>query len=82
LNIDIIEHRSFFKLGIWNASTKLRIELIDPKNNMVGNWTAAGNSRRGNLLRYQTAKEASQEAYNIAVEEMMSILSSVSLTKD
>ena len=31
LQVDIIEHRSFFTLGNGNASTKLRIKLIDPK---------------------------------------------------
>ena len=40
LRVDIIEHRSFFTLGNWNASTKLRIKLIDPQNNIIGNWNA------------------------------------------
>lgn len=80
LNIDIIEHRSFFTLGNWNASTKLRIKLIDPNNNMVGNWNSEGNAHRSNMLGYATAKAVSQDAYNIAVADMMSTLSAVSLT--
>ena len=79
LNIDIIEHRSFFTLGNWNASTKLRIKLIDPKNNMVGNWNAEGSSHRSNMWGYETAKAVSQDAYNNAVADMMSTLSAVSL---
>jgi hypothetical protein len=79
LNIDIIEHRSFFTLGNWNASTKLRIKLIDPKNNIVGNWSAEGNAHRSNMWGYATAKAVSQDAYNIAVADMMSTLSAVSL---
>lgn len=81
LNIDIIEHRSYFTLGNWNASTKLRIKLIDPKNNMVGNWNAEGSAHRSNMWGYATAKAVSQDAYNIAVADMMSTLSSVSLVK-
>ena len=81
LNIDIIEHRSYFTFGNWNASTKLRIKLIDPKNNMVGNWNAEGSAHRSNMWGYATAKAVSQDAYNIAVADMMSTLSSVSLVK-
>jgi len=79
LNIDIIEHRSFFTSGNWNASTKLRIKLIDPKNNMIGNWNAEGNAQRSNMWGYATAKAVSQDAYNIAIADMMSNLSSISL---
>lgn len=79
LKIDIIEHRSFFTLGNWNASTKLRIKLIDPQNNIVGNWNAEGNAHRSNMWGYATAKAVSQDAYSIAVADMMSNLSAVSL---
>jgi hypothetical protein len=79
LKIDIIEHRSFFTLGNWNASTKLRIKLIDPQNNIIGNWNAEGNAHRSNMWGYTTAKAVSQDAYNIAVADMMSNLSAVSL---
>jgi len=81
LQVDIIEHRSFFTLGNWNASTKLRIKLIDPKSNIIGNWRAEGNAHRSNMLGYATAKAVSQDAYNIAVADMMSTLSVVSIIK-
>ena len=81
LHIDIIEHRSFFTLGNWNASTKLRIKLIDPNSNIVGNWNAEGNAHRSNMRGYTTAKAVSQDAYNIAIADMMSTLSTVSLEK-
>ncbi len=80
LQVDIIEHRSFFTLGNWNASTKLRIKLIDPKGNIIGNWNAEGNAHRSNMWGYATAKAVSQDAYNIAIADMMSTLSAVSLT--
>jgi hypothetical protein len=67
LNIDIIEHRSFFTLRNWNATTKLRIKLTGPKNNMVGNWIGEINAQRSNMLGYATANAVSQDAYNIAV---------------
>lgn len=82
LQVDIIEHRSFFTLGNWNASTKLRIKLIDPQNNIIGNWSAEGNAHRSNMWGYATAKAVSQDAYNIAVADMMSTLSAVSLVKE
>lgn len=81
LQIDIIEHRSFFTLGNWNASTKLRIKLIDPKNNIIGNWNAEGNAHRSNMWGYATAKAVSQDAYNIAIADMMSTLSAVTLKR-
>ncbi|MFZ3116027.1 MAG: hypothetical protein WA121_10550 [Syntrophales bacterium] len=81
LHIDIIEHRSFFTLGNWNASTKFRIKLIDPKSNLIGNWNAEGNAHRSNMWGYATAKAVSQDAYNIAIADMMSTLSAVSLWK-
>ena len=80
LQVDIIEHRSFFTLGNWNASTKLRIKLMDPKGNIIGNWNADGNAHRSNMWGYATAKAVSQDAYNIAIADMMSTLSAVSLT--
>lgn len=79
LNIDIIEHRSFFTLGNWNASTKFRIKLIDPNKNILGNWNAEGNAHRSNMWGYATAKAVSQDSYNIAIADMMSTLSSVFL---
>ena len=81
LQVDIIEHRSFFTLGNWNASTKLRIKLIDPQSNIIGNWRVEGNAHRSNMWGYATAKAVSQDAYNIAVADMMSTLSAVSLVK-
>ena len=81
LQVDIIEHRSFFTLGNWNAATKFRIKLIDSQNNIIGNWIAQGNAHRANMWGYATAKAVSQDSYNIAIADMMSILSAVTLEK-
>lgn len=77
LTIDIIEHRSFFTLGNWNASTRFRIRLVDSRGGKIGQWEAVGNSRRSNMWGYATAAAVSQDAYNIAVADMMSSLSQV-----
>ncbi len=75
LPLPIEHHRN------WNALTKLRIKLIDAQNNVIGNWNAEGNAHRSNMWGYETAKTVSQDAYNIAVADMMSTLSSVNLIK-
>ncbi len=79
LAVDIVEHRSFFTLGNWNASTHFRIRLGDASGNAVGQWDARGTAHRSNMWGYATAEAVSQDSYNIAVADMMSILSSVSV---
>ena len=79
LQVDIIEHRSFFTLGNWNASTRLRTQLIDSQGNQVGQWEAVGVAHRSNMFGYATAAAVSQDAYDIAVADMMSSLSQVTI---
>ena len=79
LKIDIIEHRSYFTSRNWNASTRLRVRLIDPEGKIMGNWNAEGKAHRSNMWGYATAKAVSQDAYNIAIADMMSTLSAISL---
>lgn len=79
LRMDIIEHRAFFTLGNWNASTRLRANLLDFKGNTVGKWDSIGNAHRSNMWGYATAQAVSQDAYNIAIADMMSTLSSIKL---
>ena len=77
--IDIIENRSFFTLGNWNASTRLRVKLVDKSGAIIGQWDAVGNAQRSNMWGYATAKAVGQDSYNIAVADMMSSLSKVSV---
>jgi len=79
LKVDIIEHKSYFTLGNWNAITRFRITLIDHNDKILGTWNASGEARRSNMFGYATAKAVSQDAYNTAIGDMMSILSSISL---
>ncbi len=77
LAIDVIEHRAYFSPPTWNASTRLRIRLVDPQGVNIGQWEVSGNRHRFNWGGYDTAKEVSQEAYDLAVNDMMSALSKV-----
>ena len=79
LIIDIIEHRSFFTLGNWNASTYFRVKLININGGLVDQWDALGTAHRSNMSGYATAEAVSQDSYNIAVADMMSSLSQVSV---
>ncbi len=79
LRMDIIEHRAFFTMGNWNASTRLRANLLDPKGSTLGKWDSVGNAHRSNMGGYVTAQAVSQDAYNIATADMMSTLSSIKL---
>lgn len=81
LTIDIIEHRTFFSPPIWNASTRLRIRLTDLQGVKIGQWEVSGQQHRFNWGGYDTAKSVSQEAYEIAVADMMSSLSKVEMPK-
>lgn len=79
LTVDIIEHRSFFTLGNWNASTHFRIRLANAMGKIMGQWDARGTAHRSNMWGYATAEAVGQDSYNIAVADMMSTLSAVSV---
>jgi hypothetical protein len=79
LIIDVIEHRAFFTLGNWNASTRLRARLFEASGKALGQWEATGSSSRSNMFGYATAKAVSQDSYNIAVADLLSSLTPVSV---
>ncbi len=81
LQIDIIEQRAFFTNGNWNGSTRLRVKLLDPDANIIGNWNVEGDAHRSNMQGYATAKAVTQDSYNNAMADMMSTLSAVSLPR-
>jgi hypothetical protein len=78
LIVDVIEHRAFFTLGNWNASTRLRVRLF-AASKALGQWDATGSSSRSNMFGYTTAKAVSQDSYNIAVADLLSSLTPVSV---
>jgi hypothetical protein len=71
LTLDLIEHRSFFTLGNWHASTRLRVRLSDPSGTSLGQWDASGSAHRSNTWGYVTAEAVSQDSYNIAVADLI-----------
>jgi hypothetical protein len=79
LTIDIIDHRSFFSLGNWNASTHFHIRLTDSMGKMLGQWEAKGSAQLSNMWSFDTAKEVAQNSYEIAISDMMSSLSQVTV---
>jgi hypothetical protein len=79
LTVDVIEHRAFFTLGNWNASTRLRARLIDASGKALGQWEATGSANHSNMFGYATAKAVSQDSYNIAVADLLSSLTPVSV---
>lgn len=82
VTVDIIDHRSFFTLGNWNASTRFRIRLENSMGKILGQWEAVGSAQHSNtwnLWGDSTAEEVSQESYNSAVSDMMSYLSQVTV---
>jgi hypothetical protein len=79
LSIDIIEHRAFFTIGNWNASTRLRARLTNSDGKALGQWDASGTGRRSNMFGYTTAEAVSQDSYNIAVGDLLSSLRPVSV---
>jgi len=79
LSVDIIEHRAFFTIGNWNASTRLRARLTSSNGKLLGQWDASGTGRRSNMFGYATAEAVSQDSYNIAVGDLLSSLRPVSV---
>ncbi len=79
LVIDLIEHRAFFTIGNWNAATRLRARLSDINGKPLGQWEVSGTAHRSNMFGYATAQAVEQDSYNIAVADLLSSLSAVSV---
>jgi hypothetical protein len=79
LTVDVIEHRTFFTLGNWNASTRFRARLFEASGKTLGQWEATGSASRSNMFGYATAEAVSQDSYNIAVADLLSSLTPVSV---
>lgn len=77
LTVDVIEHRSYFTYGNWNAVTRLRWKVQRTDGSIVGSGQAIGEGHRSNMLGYLTAKAVSQDAFTSAMSDLLSALSSV-----
>ncbi len=79
IKIDIIEHRSYFTLGNWNASTALNVKLYNATDEIIYQFEIHADAHRSNMFGYKTARDVSQDSYDSAVSQLFSRLSSVSL---
>ena len=77
LTVDVIEHRSFFTLGNWNASTRLKWRVQQGNGSILREGVSVGEGHRSNMAGYLTAEAASQDAFNVAMADLMSSLSAI-----
>ena len=80
LTVDVIEHRSFFTIGNWNALTRLKWRVQRENGSMIGEGVSVGEGHRSNMAGYLTAGAVSQDAFNVAMADLMSSLSAVQVT--
>jgi hypothetical protein len=77
LTVDVIEDRSFFTLGNWHATTRLkwRIERIGGQS--IKDGVALGEGHRSNMTGYFTAAALSQDSFNAAMADLLSSISAI-----
>jgi hypothetical protein len=73
----VIEHRSFFTLGSWNASTRLKWRVQQSNGSIVREGVSVEEGHRSIMAGYLTAGAVSQDAFNIATADLMSSLSAI-----
>jgi hypothetical protein len=77
LTVDVIEHRSFFTLGNWNASTRLKWRVQEGNGSILREGVSVGEGHRSNMAGYLTAGAVSQDSFNVAMADLMSSLSAI-----
>jgi hypothetical protein len=77
LMVDVIEHRSFFTLGNWNALTRLKWRVQQGNGSILREGVSFGEGHRSNMAGYLTAGAVSQDSFNVAMADLMSSLSAI-----
>jgi len=77
LTVDVIEHRSYFTLGNWNALTRLKWRVQRENGSIIREGVSVGEGHRSNMAGYLTAGAVSQDAFNVAMADLMSSLSAI-----
>jgi hypothetical protein len=77
LTVDVIEHRSFFTLGNWHATTRLKWRIERSSGQMIKDGIAVGEGHRSNMTGYFTAAAVSQDSFNAAMADLLSSISAV-----
>ena len=77
LTVDVIEQRSFFTLGNWHATTRLKWRIEGSGGRIMKDGTALGEGHRSNMGGYFTAAAVSQDSFNAAMADLLSSISAV-----
>jgi hypothetical protein len=75
--VDVVEHRSFFTLGNWNATTRFKWRVQRENGAIIREGVAVGQGHRSNMAGYLTKGEVSQDAFDVAMADLMSSLSGI-----
>jgi len=73
----VIEHRSFFTLGNWNALTRLKGRVQQGNGSILREGVSLGEGHGSNMAGYLTAAAVSQDSFNVAMADPMSSLSAI-----
>ena len=77
LTVEVVEHRSFFTLGNWNASIRLKWRVQQGNGSILREGVSVGEGHRSNMAGYLTAGAVSQDAFDVAMADLMSSLSAI-----
>jgi hypothetical protein len=75
--VDVIEYRSFFTLGNWNASTRLKWRVQQGTGSILREGVSVSEGHRSNMAGYLTAAAVSQDSFSVAMADLMSSLSAI-----
>ena len=75
--MDVIEDRSFFTMVTGMSSTRLKWRVQQGNGSIVREGVSVGEGHRSNIIGYVTARAVSQDAFNLAIADLMSSLSAV-----
>lgn len=80
LTVDVIEQRSFFTLGNWHATTRLKWRIEGSGGRIIKDGIASGEGHRSNMGGYFTAAAVGQDSFNAAMADLLSSISAVRAT--
>ncbi|MBI3824680.1 MAG: hypothetical protein HY294_01625 [Candidatus Rokubacteria bacterium] len=76
LRVAVTEHQAFLTDRVWLARTQLRVSLLDGAGSPLRHWVAVGQAARGNLFGRTTANDASRDAFQLAMADLIAQLDS------
>lgn len=79
VTVDILELKSTFYLAQWVAKAHIHTKFTDQAGNIVYEWDSVGSSQQASTWGIGSEKLALQEAYNIAIADLINKLSHLSI---